>query len=81
MRKVILHKSGDEMIAFPGKGKVAVLETIPDTIVDDNDHLMKLAEFHSVLPKENSTGFKKPSLYLLECNQKHCTGSSRIFWL
>jgi uncharacterized protein (DUF362 family) len=46
------------MIDFPGKGKVAVLKTTPDTILEDIDRLMKLAEFQSALPKENTTGLK-----------------------
>src|SRR5512136_2389171 len=46
------------MSAFPGKGKVAVLKTSPETVQEDIQHLMKLAEFEAVLPKENTTGLK-----------------------
>ena len=35
------------MADFPGKGKVAVLKTSPETILDDIEQLMKLAEFRS----------------------------------
>jgi uncharacterized protein (DUF362 family) len=46
------------MSNFPGKGKVAVLKTSPETIFEDIEKLMKLAEFESALPKENKTGLK-----------------------
>jgi uncharacterized protein (DUF362 family) len=46
------------MSEFPGKGKVAVLKTSPETVLDDYQKLMHLAEFESVLPKENTTGLK-----------------------
>ncbi len=46
------------MSDFPGKGKVAVLKTTPETVLEDYEHLMKLAEFDSVLPKGLQTGLK-----------------------
>ena len=46
------------MNEFPGKGKVSVLKTSPETVLDDYQKLMYLAEFESVLPKENTTGLK-----------------------
>jgi len=39
------------MAEFPGKSKVAVLKTSPETVVDDIDRLMKLAEVEQTLPK------------------------------
>ena len=46
------------MSKFPGKGKVAVLKTTPDTVLDDIEQLMKLADFESALPKDVPTGIK-----------------------
>lgn len=46
------------MSEFPGKGKVAVLKTSPDTVLDDIERLMKLAEFETALPKNTRTGLK-----------------------
>ncbi len=46
------------MSDFPGKGKVAVLKTSPETILEDIEKLMKLADFEGVLPRENTTGLK-----------------------
>lgn len=46
------------MSNFPGKGKVAVLKTSPDTVLDDYERLMKLAEFEAALPKDVRTGLK-----------------------
>ncbi len=46
------------MSNFPGKGKVAVLKTSPDTVLDDYERLMKLADFESALPKDVRTGLK-----------------------
>ncbi len=44
--------------SFPGKGKVAVLKTSPNTILDDIEQLMKLAQFEQALPKNNTTALK-----------------------
>ncbi len=46
------------MTDFPGKGKVAVLKTTPETVLDDTEKLMHLAGFEAALPKENQTGLK-----------------------
>jgi uncharacterized protein (DUF362 family) len=46
------------MSTFPGKGKVAVLKTTPESVLDDIEKLMKLAEFEAALPKEYPTGLK-----------------------
>jgi uncharacterized protein (DUF362 family) len=43
---------------FPGKGKVAVLKTSPETVLEDIEKLMKLAEVESALPKNVKTGIK-----------------------
>jgi uncharacterized protein (DUF362 family) len=46
------------MSNFPGKGKVAVLKTSPDTILEDIDRLMVLAGVEQALPKDVTTGLK-----------------------
>ena len=46
------------MPEFPGKGKVAVLKTTPETVLDDIERLMKLADFETALPKDVPTGIK-----------------------
>lgn len=46
------------MAKFPGKGKVAVVKTTPETILEDIEKLMKLGDFQASLPKENTTGLK-----------------------
>ncbi len=46
------------MTDFPGKGKVAVLKTTPETVVDDTQRLMQMAGFEQSLPKTNTTGIK-----------------------
>jgi uncharacterized protein (DUF362 family) len=43
---------------YPGKGKVAVLKTSPETVLDDIERLMKLAEVETALPKGIQTGLK-----------------------
>ena len=43
---------------FPGKGKVAVLKTRPDTVLDDIQRLMSLAGVEQALPKQVQTGLK-----------------------
>ena len=43
---------------YPGKGKVAVLKTSPETVLDDIEKLMKLAEVDQVLPRGIQTGLK-----------------------
>jgi len=46
------------MTNFPGKGKVAVLKTTPETVLEDIDRLMRLANVDQVLPKNVTTGLK-----------------------
>ena len=46
------------MAEFFGKGKVAVLKTSPETILDDYQRLMQLAGFEQALPKDHRTGLK-----------------------
>jgi uncharacterized protein (DUF362 family) len=43
---------------YPGKGKVAVLKTSPETVLEDIEKLMKLAEVETALPKGIQTGLK-----------------------
>jgi uncharacterized protein (DUF362 family) len=42
----------------PLKGRVAVVKTKPETILEDIHEVMHLADFVSSLPKENTTGLK-----------------------
>jgi len=46
------------MSEYPGKGKVAVLKTTPETVLDDIERVMKLADFEAALPKDMTTGLK-----------------------
>lgn len=46
------------MSEFPGKGKVAVIKTTPDTVLEDIDCLMNLAGVEQALSKEVTTGLK-----------------------
>jgi len=46
------------MSEFPGKGKVAVLKTSPETVLEDIGKVMKLAGFEAALPKDVRTGLK-----------------------
>jgi uncharacterized protein (DUF362 family) len=46
------------MTDFPGKGKVAVLKTRPETVLDDIQHVMHLGGFQAALPKDKTTGLK-----------------------
>jgi uncharacterized protein (DUF362 family) len=46
------------MSEFPGKGKVAVIKTSPDTVLEDIQKVMKLGGYEEALPKENQTGLK-----------------------
>ncbi len=43
---------------YPGKGKVAVLKTSPETVLEDYDHLIQLACLEETLPKGVKTGLK-----------------------
>lgn len=42
----------------PRFGKVAVLKTSPETVLDDIQEVMRLADFEAALPKEIRTGLK-----------------------
>ncbi len=42
----------------PEFGKVAVLKTSPETVLDDVQEVMRLANFEAALPKETRTGLK-----------------------
>lgn len=46
------------MSDFPGKGKVAVLRTSPNTVLSDIDQLMRLAGVEQALPVTVPTGIK-----------------------
>jgi uncharacterized protein (DUF362 family) len=46
------------MVDFPGKGKVALIRTHPDTVLDDVARVMRLAGFEEALPVTNRTGLK-----------------------
>jgi uncharacterized protein (DUF362 family) len=46
------------MVDYAGKGKVAVLKTTPETILEDVEKVMQLGEFQSALPKDSTTGLK-----------------------
>ncbi len=46
------------MTDYPGKGKVAVLKTSPETVLEDIHRLMTLAGFEDALPKGVQTGLK-----------------------
>ena len=43
---------------YPGKGKVAVLRTRPETVLDDYKRLMELAGYQEALPKDKDTILK-----------------------
>ena len=43
---------------FPGRGKVAVLRTTPETVLEDYRRLMGLAGFEEALPKDKDTLLK-----------------------
>ncbi len=55
---ISLFKEVTPMSDFPGKGKVAVLKTSPETVLDDYEKLMKLADFEAALPKDTRVGLK-----------------------
>lgn len=46
------------MSEFPGKGKVAILHTTPETVLEDIERLMSLAGVENALPKGITTGLK-----------------------
>ncbi len=46
------------MADYPGKGRVAVLKTTPETVLDDYGQLLTLANYQEVLPKDKETLLK-----------------------
>ena len=48
---------------FPGKGQVAVLQTRPETVLEDIQRLMSLAGVEESLPKGVQTGLKIKKLF------------------
>lgn len=46
------------MVNFSGKGKVAVLKTSPETVLEDTQNILELAKIEQSLPKNNTTGLK-----------------------
>jgi len=44
--------------AFTGRGKVAIVRTSPQTVLDDYARLMELADYRSVLPQQHKTLLK-----------------------
>ena len=46
------------MSQFPGKGKVAILHTTPETVLEDYERLIALAGVKDALPKGPTTGLK-----------------------
>ncbi len=44
--------------AFAGRGKVAIVRTTPETVLDDYARLMDLVDYATVLPKQNKTLLK-----------------------
>ncbi len=46
------------MSDFPGKGKVAVLKTSPETVIEDYAKILRLAGVEAALPKNIQTGLK-----------------------
>ncbi|MFC2015561.1 DUF362 domain-containing protein [Chloroflexota bacterium] len=43
---------------FPGRGRVAVLRTQPQTVLEDYQKLLKLADYEAALPKDKETLLK-----------------------
>ncbi|MGD9050114.1 MAG: DUF362 domain-containing protein [Anaerolineae bacterium] len=43
---------------FPGKGRVALLRTRPETVLDDYERLLRLADYGASLPKDKETLLK-----------------------
>jgi len=53
-----IEQGGSVSTEFPGRGKVAVLRTRPETVLDDYGRLMALAGFEETLPKDKETILK-----------------------
>ena len=45
-------------VDFPGRGKVAIVRTSPETVLDDYARLMELARYREILPKDKTTLLK-----------------------
>jgi len=45
-------------VDFPGKGRVAVLKTSPETVIEDYRRLMRMADYQAALPKDKETLLK-----------------------
>ena len=43
---------------FPGRGKVAVLKTTPQTVLEDYESLLRLADVQAALPADKETILK-----------------------
>jgi uncharacterized protein (DUF362 family) len=46
------------MVDFPGRGKVAIIKTAPETVLDDVREVMRLAGYQDALPKDKDTILK-----------------------
>ncbi|MCU0520191.1 MAG: DUF362 domain-containing protein [Anaerolineae bacterium] len=44
-----------KQVDFPGRGKVAIVRTRPETVLDDYARLMELVGYREILPKETPT--------------------------
>jgi len=47
-----------DKVEFPGRGKVAIVRTTPETVLDDYARLMGLAGYQEILPKDKTTQLK-----------------------
>lgn len=45
-------------VAFPGRGKVAIVRTRPETVLDDYARLMALVDYRQILPQDKKTLLK-----------------------
>src|SRR3972149_3482305 len=46
------------MADFPGKGRVAIVQTRPETVLEDTREVMRLAGYQAALPKDKDTILK-----------------------
>jgi uncharacterized protein (DUF362 family) len=58
IRKFLSQYKENLVKDFAGKGKVAILKTNPETVLEDIEKLLRLAEIEKTLSKEYSTGLK-----------------------
>ena len=47
-----------DKVEFPGRGKVAIVRTTPETVLDDYARLMELSGYQEILPKDKTTQLK-----------------------